>query len=156
MTTFDVFIPSTNTSHFTWYVPTSIKDSPVWDSSVSQIASVVNFASSRLETITFNPPVNDPVLYLGQLGTAVLGMAGGPWTFSAPFEILGTRIESAAPDSRTVVDTAEPNNKSGLTSVLLRFPGTHSSITISDPGDSDGELMTWGKYVTSTPVNVAC
>ena len=115
---------------------------------------VIYSRDSTATIVTFNPPMHDPVLFAYAWGIG-RALSGGPWTFSTPYEVLHTGDKVAYPDSTTVIETAVPAEAGG-SSVFLRFPGIHSTITISSAGATDGGYISWSKYVTSTPTNVAC
>ena len=126
---------------------------PVWDASLADMSNFLLFNDSTRTIINFNPPIRDAVCFLAHMGVGSRNV-GGPWTFSAPFEVISLN-DLAATSSTNLIENAEPG-QGGLEFALLRFPGINTTIEFGSAGQADGEFMTWGKYVTSTPVNVAC
>ena len=127
----------------------------IFQTSVSSLNNIIQYVDSTSTIISFNPPVRDPVMLFTALGIAggLVSRQSGQWTFSAPYEPIVEPYEIAYASSTTIANnSATPGNGCGI----VRFPGYHSSITFSTAGQTDGEFVTWGQYVTSTPANIVC
>ncbi len=100
----------------------------------------LGYAAATEWTATFDPPVTDLLLYVGNWRNA--SDAGGPnpihYTFDHPFGIVsGLSNVSVSPTGDTLIGF----NGSGLHSGILKFPGPIASLSLTTSATSTGAAI---------------